>query len=104
MCMTHRWKTAEGGSIHAHQEEEKTSSGQVDGGQRTWVGLRMTPLHLEGQSEPDPELPTTSDAKRVHENNLEHIRNKSYFKHVNYEEKPLGFGKIHFPTHNFKET
>lgn len=35
------------------------------------------PLHLEGQSEPDPELPTTLDAKRVHENNLELIRNKS---------------------------
>lgn len=35
------------------------------------------PLHLEGHSEPDPELPTTSVAKRVQENNLEHIPNKS---------------------------
>lgn len=35
------------------------------------------PLHLEGQPEPDPELPTTSDAKRVQENNLELIHNQS---------------------------
>lgn len=60
------------------------------------------PLHLEGQSEPDPELPTTSDAERVHENNLEVIHNKSKEALVlnpSTMRRNLCFRKMPFPTH-----
>lgn len=102
MCMKHRWNTAEGGRIHAHQEKEKTSSGRADGGQRTWVGRRMTPFTLRVSLNQTPNFPQPPDAKRVHENNLELIRNKSK-EALNLNpstvRRNLCFQKMQFPTH-----